>query len=158
MAVLTAHVNIGSNIGDRHALIERAVAAIGRMAKATVRLSSPFESEPWGFESPNSFINLGVAFETDLPPFELLRQLRLIESRISDASHRTADGCYADRMIDIDLIAVGQIILSGDGLTLPHPRMHLREFVLRPIEELEPGWRHPLLGLTPSEMLARLDK
>ena len=79
-----------------------------------------------------------------------------MERSISPAAHRHPDGSYADRMIDIDLIAAGSAVVDSPRLTLPHPRMHLRPFVLRPMDQLEPGWLHPLLGLTPAAMLRLL--
>lgn len=153
---MTVHVNIGSNIGDRRALIERAVVAISELAHGPVRQSAFIESPPWGYESANAFLNVGVCFESDSYPEELLRQLLDIQNRIDPSAHRNADGTYADRAIDIDLIAVGSLVVDTDALTLPHPRMHLREFVLRPMVELDPAWRHPRLGATASELLAGL--
>ncbi|MDE6378068.1 MAG: 2-amino-4-hydroxy-6-hydroxymethyldihydropteridine diphosphokinase, partial [Duncaniella sp.] len=72
------------------------------------------------------------------------------------APHRDRDGGYIDRRIDIDIIAIDSIVLSTPRLTLPHPRMHLREFVLVPLAQLAPGWVHPVTGLNASAMLARL--
>ncbi|MCM1483826.1 MAG: 2-amino-4-hydroxy-6-hydroxymethyldihydropteridine diphosphokinase [Muribaculaceae bacterium] len=153
----TAYINLGSNIGDRMAHLERAVAAIRSIPGASVRVSAPFHSAPWGYDSPNDFINVGLALElADIDPRQLLDALLRIERSISPASHRTASGAYADRVIDIDLIAVDGTVLDVPGLTLPHPRMHQRTFVLKPMAELAPEWRHPLSGLTPAEMLALL--
>ena len=153
----TAYVNIGSNIGDSMALIGRAVAAIGRRFGA-VRASRPVVSKPWGFESSNDFVNVGVVFTTDLPPDQLLEELLEIQDAISTTAHRNADGTYRDRQIDIDLIALDWEIRNSPALTLPHPRMALRPFVLEPLAELWPQWRHPLTGLTASAMLSLLDE
>lgn len=153
---MTVHVNIGSNIGDRRALIERAVADVSALADGPVRRSAFIESPSWGYESANAFLNIGVCFESDTNPEDLLRQLIEIQNRIDPSAHRNADGTYADRAIDIDLIAVDTLIVDTAALTLPHPRMHLREFVLRPMAELDPAWRHPRLGSTASELLALL--
>ncbi|MBD5241684.1 MAG: 2-amino-4-hydroxy-6-hydroxymethyldihydropteridine diphosphokinase [Barnesiella sp.] len=150
----TAYINIGSNLGDRHGNIAAAVAAVKERINPQVRLSEPVESPPWGYRSANSFINIGAAFETQLTPLELIEILLDIQNSISDLPHRTLSGGYADRIIDIDLIAVDQLVISTPELTLPHPRMHLRHFVLIPLQELAPQWVHPVLGLTPAEMLA----
>lgn len=139
-----AYINIGSNLGDRHGNIAAAVAAIKERIDPQARLSDPVESPPWGYESVNPYINIGVAVITDLSPFELLDALLEIEGSISAASHRMADGTYADRLIDIDLIAVDSLIINTPRLILPHPRMHLRPFVTIPLRQLAPGWRHPL--------------
>lgn len=154
---MTVHVNIGSNIGDRRALIERAVAAIANLADSSVSCSEFVESQAWGYESANAYLNLGVCFESDIEPEELLRRLLDVQNRIDSSAHRNADGTYADRAIDIDLIAVGSLVVDSPTLTLPHPRMHLRDFVLRPMMELDPHWLHPQLGATPAELLARLE-
>ncbi len=154
----TAYLNIGSNIGDRMALIERAVAAVvARVPRCVCRVSTPVESEPWGYDSANRYINVGVALEhVDLTPLELLRECRAVERTISPASHRDAAGGYADRMIDIDLIAFDDVVMDCPELTLPHPRMHLRDFVLLPQAELAPMWMHPMFRLTAAELLERL--
>lgn len=154
----TAYVSLGSNLGDRISVLESAVAAIERRLKVTARRAAPFESEPWGFESANPFVNLGIAFDTTLPPAELLAELHAVEHAIDPSPHRDATGAYIDRRIDIDLIAVDTLTADTPALTLPHPRMHLRPFVLVPLAELAPRWRHPLTRLTCAEMLARLDK
>lgn len=151
-----AHVNIGSNLGDGLANVTRAADMIAARLGVEVRRAEPVVSEPWGYSSPNTFVNLGIAFDTAIGPVELLRILRDIEASISPAPHRNADGSYADRLIDIDLIAVGDTVTDTPELTLPHPRMHLRDFVLRPVARLDPEWRHPLFGLTAAQLLARL--
>lgn len=157
---MTAHINIGSNLGDSHALIEQAAAGIALLASdgTAMRRSSFIESEPWGFESPHRFINLGVEITTGLSPHELLHRLQIIERTISATPHRNADGNYADRLIDIDLICMEQTVTDTTTLTLPHPRMHLRGFVLEPLMELSPQWIHPLLHKTPAQMLADLNE
>ncbi len=153
------HINIGSNTGDRAALIERAVAAIAARldpdGKAEIRLAPVVESEPWGFESENKFLNLGLMVDMpgDVDPHEVLRCLQAVEREIADRPHRNADGSYADRPIDIDLIALDDIVVDTPDLLLPHPRMHLRQFVLEPISILDPEWRHPVYGKTATELL-----
>jgi 2-amino-4-hydroxy-6-hydroxymethyldihydropteridine diphosphokinase len=157
-----AYINIGSNQGDRRANIARAVALIADMLHVSPTLSTIVESEPWGYDSASPYLNVGASFDTQLSPGELLDALLSVEKSISPSSHRTADGTYADRIIDIDLIACGDTLLvdaitpAGALLTLPHPRMHLRTFVLEPMAELAPNWVHPLLKLTPSDMLKSL--
>lgn len=153
----TAYVNIGSNTGDRRALLARAVACIEGIAEgAPVRVSAVVESEPWGYQSPHPFLNIGAAFATPLGAVELFSRLMEAQDSVSPAPHRDDRGGYIDRAIDIDLIALDDIIVDTPRLTLPHPRMHLRPFVLIPMAELAPLWRHPVTGLTPSQMLAKL--
>ena len=153
---MKAHINIGSNLGDRHALVQRAAAGIALLSRTPARLSQPIESAPWGFESDHPFINIGIEIESELPPHLLLHELQLIETSISAASHRTPSGAYADRLIDIDLICMEHTVTETPELTLPHPRMHLRDFVLKPLAELSPQWIHPILRKTAVQMLADL--
>ncbi len=151
-----AYISIGSNIGDRRAHIERAVTALSALAEGPVRVSAVMETAPWGYESANPYLNVCLAFPTSLSPLPLLRELLRVQDSIDPSPHRNADGSYADRRIDIDLIALGHAVVSSPEITLPHPRMHLRDFVLLPLAEIAPGWRHPLLGLTPAEMIAAM--
>jgi len=118
-------------------------------------ISHVVESAPWGFDSTHSFLNLGMSFETDLSPLDLLHKLQEIERSIGGGSHRTPDGGYADREIDIDIIAIDQEIIDLPELQVPHPHMAERLFVLEPMDELAPGWRHPVTGLTPIEMIMK---
>ena len=151
-----AYINIGSNMGNRKALIEQAVAHIELLCNATSNRAPLIESEPWGFESQHPFLNLGIAIETDIAPEELITQLLNIEKSICSASHRDENGDYIDRMIDIDLIAVDDLVINTPQLQLPHPRMHLRDFVLTPMMHLSPCWLHPILKLTISQLHSQL--
>ncbi|MCC8071558.1 MAG: 2-amino-4-hydroxy-6-hydroxymethyldihydropteridine diphosphokinase [Bacteroidales bacterium] len=144
----TAYINIGSNIGDRQAFLGRAVAAIQERLHAEAEVSDVVESEPWGYESQAPYLNVGLKITTTLAPERLLETLLTIEKEIDPAPHRDSQGRYIDRAIDIDLIAVDELVVSTSTLTLPHPRMHLRLFVLAPLAQLAPDWRHPLLGVT----------
>ena len=132
----TVYLNIGSNQGDRRAYIEQAIALIASLSRDPVLRSSYIESEPWGFESSNRFLNIGIAITTSLEPVELLDRLQAIERRISPAPHRDADGNYIDRAIDIDIILIDDLSIDTPRLTVPHPRMHQRDFVMKPLQEL----------------------
>lgn len=153
---MVAHINIGSNLGDSRSLIGQAVAEIALLSSTPARTSAFIESEPWGYESPNRFTNIGIEITTTLTPEQLLSELLQIQNVISPRTHRDNLGNYADRLIDIDLIHCGDLIINTPTLTLPHPRLHLRDFVLLPLLQLSPTWHHPLLHLTPSQMLATL--
>ncbi len=137
----TVYLNIGSNKGHRHALIEQAVALISKAyPDAELRRSSFVESEPWGFESPYKFLNIGIAldFANDVQIQTLLTNTQNIERSISSQSHRNADGSYRDRYIDIDIIAVDKIIINLPNLIVPHPRAYMRDFVMEPLRQLAP--------------------
>ena len=102
------HINIGSNLGNSRSLIERAVAGIALLSDTPLRRSAFVESDAWGYSSDRRFVNVGVEIETSLPPEALLRELQRIERAICAAPHRNADGSYADRQIDVDMIYYGQ--------------------------------------------------
>lgn len=148
-------VNIGSNLGNRRLNLSRAMAAIADRF-GDFEISHVVESDPVGFDSTNSFLNVGMAFHSEEEPSAILHALQEIEGSISPLPHRNPDGSYADRVIDIDIIAIDRRQIETEELTLPHPRMREREFVLAPLQELAPRWTHPLTGETPFEMLMKL--
>lgn len=136
---MRAYINIGSNIGQRHAQIERAVGMLETAFGMRAERAPLEESEPWGFESANRFLNLGIAFETALSPMEILDTLQRVERAICPNPHRDADGHYIDRLIDIDFIALDDMRIESERLTLPHPHLQDREFFLRPYLALKNG-------------------
>lgn len=159
----TVYLNIGSNQGDRRAIVARAVAAVSALSFPVVersRVSAPVESAPWGYDSDSAFLNVGVALDCRIDrPWtvpalhRLLDSLQAIERSIGTMPHRNADGSYRDRDLDIDIVAVDGLTVATPRLVLPHPHMAARAFVLEPMASLAPGWRHPLTGLSASEML-----
>lgn len=151
----TAYLSLGSNLGDRLRLIQEAVAALTVEAGPVTALSSLYETEPWGFSSPHRFLNVALALETTLSPETLLAVTQHIERDLGRI-HKSVDGRYADRTIDIDLLFVGDAVLDTPALTLPHPRLHLRRFVLEPLCEIAPALLHPLLRKSVSQLLAEL--
>ncbi|MBD5277316.1 MAG: 2-amino-4-hydroxy-6-hydroxymethyldihydropteridine diphosphokinase [Bacteroides sp.] len=140
---MRVHINIGSNQGDSHALIGQAVALIAsRWPSATVATAGPVESEPWGYRSSCRFLNLALMLDNAPaePPEAVLDALQAIELAVGGgAPHRTPEGLYCDRPIDIDIIDIDGIELSTPRLTLPHPRAALRPFVIEPLRSLDPA-------------------
>ena len=137
-------LNIGSNIGDRRASLARAVALLREhLQPRTIDVSDPIETDPDGFDSPNPFLNIAVmAYDVPLTdPFEVLAITQKVEQLIGyGAPHRHPDGSYRDRPIDIDIIDIDHLRIQSPTLTLPHPRAHLRPFVLRPTHQIAPTW------------------
>ena len=146
----TVYLGLGSNLGDRRAAL---ALAIERLEKAGVRIASRsgfYRTEPVEVVDQQEFINQVVACETALSPHALLTVCLLIEQDMGRI--RTRD--KGPRSIDLDLLLYGDLILADQGLNLPHPRLHLRRFVLIPLAEIAPRLIHPVLGLTIADLLA----
>lgn len=146
------YLNLGSNLGNRLLHITRAMKAVGEEF-GPYETSHKVESDPWGFDSTNRFVNVGLAIDTDLAPEEVLSRLKEIEKRISPRSHRTWDGKYNDREIDIDIMAADGPEHHSETLDIPHRHLAERMFFLEPLAELAPEWHHPENGLTAKEMI-----
>ena len=153
-------LSIGTNIGNRERNIDNAIVALGEIGKVTA-ISPIYTSEPWGFESENGFYNIALTIESELLPLDLLRETQRIEKELGRTAKTTTE--YTDRVIDIDIIDYDNQIIdyrveSTDNtslLTLPHPLMHLRNFVLYPLVDIAPEWVHPILKLTTLELKAK---
>lgn len=156
-----AYLGLGSNLGDRRALLMQAVRLLDERAGHVVRLSAFIETEPWGFRSEHPFLNAALCLETPLTPLPLLDTTQQIERELGRI-RKSAHGLYADRPIDIDLLLCGDspdradVVMSTPRLTLPHPLMHRRDFVLRPLAEIAPGLIHPVLHRSMAELAAAL--
>lgn len=132
------YVNIGSNLGNRAAHISRAIDLISESFGIYCK-SEMVESEPWGFESTNSFFNIGVSFKSELPPERILDILQGIEREVSEVAHRDENGGYKDREVDIDIMAIDDMRYESERLILPHRHLYSRDFFLKPLRELLPG-------------------
>jgi 2-amino-4-hydroxy-6-hydroxymethyldihydropteridine diphosphokinase len=156
-----AFVALGSNLGDRQALMHEALVAISKVVGLTIhRVSSFYETAPITppgcsaevADQPD-YLNAVASVLTDLSPADLLARLQTIEDELG----RERNECWGARTMDLDLILYDEEVLDSPDLIIPHPRMHEREFVLQPLVEIAPYIVHPILGKTPGQMLAALE-
>ena len=132
------YLSLGSNLGDREDMLRRAIMLIGERIGAVQRVSSFIETEPWGFESEHPFLNAAVMVLTTLSPIECLDATQQIERELG-RKKKSKGGIYHDRPIDIDLLLYGDLKLSTPRLTIPHPHMYERDFVMIPLREIMPS-------------------
>lgn len=131
----TIYLGLGSNIGNRKRNMRDAIQYLESIVGTLVRQSDLFETEPWGFDSPNLFINMCVCMETPLSPRQLLEATQSIEKKMVRTSKSEA-GEYADRIIDIDILIYDDLKINDGDLVIPHPLMHERDFVMIPLRQI----------------------
>ena len=130
-----AYLSLGSNLGDRHATMQSAILLLDSQAGSVDRVSSAIETEPWGFKSANKFLNMCVRITTNLSPAQLLATTKDIELQLGRTT-KSVNGQYHDRPIDIDILTYDDLHINTPSLTLPHPHMHERDFVMIPLREI----------------------
>ena len=139
------YVALGANLGHRKHNITQAIEALARRIGPCGGCSALYETKPQGFASEHLFLNAVAVFETNLPTAQLLDITQDIERSLGRTT-KSHDGLHTDRTIDIDLLVYGRQIVQTDSLTLPHPQMTRRRFVLEPLAEIAPELVHPILG------------
>lgn len=145
-----AYLLFGTNLGDRKKFLEMALAAIAGPEVRVEAVSSVYETEPWGTEGQPAYLNQAVAVHTTLSPARLLHHVLEVEADLG----RVRRGKWGDRTIDIDILYYGSLVVESPGLEIPHPRLHLRNFVLYPLAEIAPEFIHPVLNKSNRELLA----
>lgn len=144
---------LGSNLGDRNALLKKAVEEIGKYIGEVFIKSSLYETEAWGREDQPGFLNMALGVKTIFDPMQVLEKVLAIELDLGRVRHEK----WGSRLIDIDIIFFGeQIVDMGEQLQIPHPYMQDRKFVLEPMAEIAPDYIHPVFQLSVSEILERL--
>ena len=146
-----SYILLGSNMGDKLTLLNNAIEIIGSRCGKVIKKSSLYESEPWGFDAEQNFINQAICVETELSAHELLRELLSIEIELGRDRSRHYE-TYVSRPIDLDVIYYGDMINDDEDLILPHPRLQLRRFVLEPLCEIASDFVHPVLKRTNIEL------
>ncbi|MCR5779720.1 MAG: 2-amino-4-hydroxy-6-hydroxymethyldihydropteridine diphosphokinase [Bacteroidaceae bacterium] len=137
------YLGLGSNLGDRHTLLLQALELMIQHVGQLVRCSSFFETEPQGFTSDHAFLNAVALYRTTLTPEQLLATTQDIERQLGRTEKTQPGGAYTDRPIDIDILLYGDETVNTPELTIPHPHMNERDFVMKPLEELRRNLTSP---------------
>ena len=143
---------LGSNIDNRLDLLASAISLIIAQIGQLVAASSIYESDPWGYDSKNPFLNQALLIKTNLSPEKVLETCLSIEAELG--RKRLKNKAYADRNIDIDILLYEELIVCTNNLEIPHPRMHQRKFCMEPLTEIAPNWVVPTFQKTTSQVLA----
>ena len=130
------YLGLGSNLGDKAWNLSEAIRLIGERVGQVIRQSSFIETDPWGFQSDNTFLNAVILCETDKTPREVLLLTQQIERDMGRRQKSVSVG-YIDRTIDIDILLYDDLTVDEPDLKIPHPLMHQRNFVMRPLEEIQ---------------------
>ena len=147
----TIYLGLGTNLGDKEANLRTAIYKLQERIGKQVSLSSFYETAPWGFESDHSFLNAAIGLETSLSPIEILHITQEIEKELG-RTKKSVNGSYSDRLIDIDILLYDTLVLQTPELTIPHPLMTERDFVMKPLIEIAGNVIHPTRQKTLSEL------
>ena len=148
------YLSLGSNLGDRARNLEKGIALIGQKIGRIMKQSGMHESGAWGYESENMFYNMCIEVKTGISPEGVMEHILGIEREMG--RQRSGEG-YADRLIDIDLLFYGRIVLDTNRLKLPHPGIPARRFVLVPLKEIAAEFVHPAMKISVAELLDRCE-
>lgn len=153
------YLSLGSNIGDRVGFLQQATSSLSAVNEIKIVATSSFyESEPWQMDSENWFVNAIVQISTTLEPEKLLKECQRIESQLGRNSiHRTSNGNYTDRTIDIDILFYDNKVINTPDLTIPHKFFHKRAFLMVPMLEIAQDFVHPLFGKTVTDLYDELE-
>ena len=139
----TIFLGLGTNLGDRTANLQAALAGLAERLVMTA-VSPLYQTPPWGVTDQPNFLNLCLAAQTDLAPAELLTFVKNLEVALG----RQPAERWGPRLIDIDILFYANQLIETENMTIPHPRLAERAFVLRPLADIAPGFVHPVLGET----------
>lgn len=141
---------LGGNMGDRVAILDSAKTHIAQKAGEILKYSSLYESESWGFNSENTFLNQVIQIETSLAPHQLLDELKSIEIKHGRRKNNSEE--YSSRLLDVDILFYNDDSFEDHDLVIPHPRLHKRKFTLLPLREIDCNYVHPKLNKTIEEI------
>lgn len=149
------YLGLGTNLGDKENNLNLAMDEIRKRVGEITSLSAFYATEPWGFDSQNSFLNAVCKAHTTLSPFEVLSTTQAIEKDLGRI-RKSIGGQYSDRPIDIDILLYDGLVLNTPELVIPHPLMHQRAFVMEPLAEIAPELVHPVLHRSMKEILKEM--
>ena len=144
------YLGLGSNLGDREHNLKEAFARIEEHIGHVVKSSSVYETEPWGFNTSETFLNTVIEVGTELSPSGVLGAILMIETLLG---RTRGEKQYSSRVIDIDILLYNDLIVNEVSLKIPHPLLHERMFVLVPLCEIAPQLIHPVLNVTVATLL-----
>lgn len=150
-------LGLGTNLGDKKTNLSMAMEEIRKRVGEITSLSAYYITEPWGFDSQNSFLNAVCKVCTSLSPSEVLSVTQSIERDLGRMK-KSINGQYSDRPIDIDILLYDNLVIDTPNLSIPHPLMHKRLFVMEPLTEIDPKLIHPVLHLSMEDILRNLQK
>ena len=150
-----AYLCLGGNIGNRETSIQLAVSEINQRVGKVISASRIYQTEAWGVENQQAYLNVCLEISTELSSLELIHTLLDIEKQYG--RERNANELYASRTIDIDILFYNNEIIGNKNLTIPHPRLHLRKFVLIPLCDIIPNYLHPILNKSIFNLLNECD-
>lgn len=151
------YLGLGTNLGDKENNLNLAMDEIRKRVGEITSLSAYYITEPWGFDSQNSFLNAVCKVCTSLSPSEVLSVTQSIERDLGRMK-KSINGQYSDRPIDIDILLYDNLVIDTPDLSIPHPLMHKRLFVMEPLTEIDPKLIHPVLHLSMEDILRNLQK
>ena len=143
-------LGIGTNLGNKESNLEQAAARIKEYIGPVLKSSAIYETEPWGFQAKDEFLNMVVKVETNLTPSGLLGRILMIESLLGRVR---GEKQYSSRLIDIDILLFEDMIVNKESLKIPHPLLHERKFVLVPLCEIASEFIHPVLKKSIADLL-----
>lgn len=146
-------LSIGTNLGDRLKNLVSCVASLQKKIDGIIQISAVYETPAWGFSS-DPFYNAAIYLKTELSVYDILKIIQEVENELGRNRNPNSEG-YQARLIDIDIILYGNKIIQEKHLQIPHPRFHLRQFVLQPMAEFNLQWKHPLLNQMLPDLIAQ---
>ncbi|HWQ46383.1 MAG TPA: 2-amino-4-hydroxy-6-hydroxymethyldihydropteridine diphosphokinase [Longilinea sp.] len=149
----SVYLGLGTNLGDRNANLKAAIQSI-TAGSQLLSCSPVYQTKPWGYSDQPDFYNQVIKVQTSLTPLDLLENVKSIELAIG----RQPSFRYGPRLIDIDILLFGTVILDTPSLSIPHPRLIERAFMLIPLLELDPELVHPVTGVPFAQYLAKIDR